>query len=515
MASTARTCFLKCLKSAKRISLPHGVIISIGRQKEYEIEDVIVSRNQIELKSDCEKCHVDVKPVGRNPSGCNGYALVANKNYSLEHGDIIEVRLTAHEYEIVFEPPPKGLDELPPQPKKMKFDFSIFNVGSKKNSDSNFNLNGQWEEIDGKELLIYTPNNCVSRSVIAGFDIDGTIIKTKSGARFPKDCDDWVFYFQDVQHKLKKLHEDKNKIVFFTNQAGIGKDSQKIKGFKRKIENIVNKLEIPIQVFIATGKTFYRKPLPGSWNVLCDVKNDNIEIDKSKSFFVGDAAGRPKNWAPKRNKDHSCADRLFAINLGLTFYTPEEYFLQSRPVQYVMPEFDPKKLDKMQYPSFAYPKTNVVLMVGGPGSGKSHYCTNILVPNGYVHVNRDKLGTMQKCERHLEECLMKKENVVIDNTNPDKKARQPFINIAKKFGVDCRCVVMLTSVKHCKHNNKFRNLTDKSHDYISEVIINKYQNSFQEPELSEGFSQILHIPFMPTFDNEEQEKLYKMYLLES
>ena len=33
------------------------------------------------------------------------------------------------------------------------------------------------------------------------------------------------------------------------------------------------------------------------------------------SFFVGDAAGR--------TSDHSCADRLFAMNAGLKFFTPE------------------------------------------------------------------------------------------------------------------------------------------------------------------------------------------------
>ena len=39
-------------------------------------------------------------------------------------------------------------------------------------------------------------------------------------------------------------------------------------------------------------------------------------MDRDRSLYVGDAAGRPENWKPKTKKDFSCADRLFAINLG-------------------------------------------------------------------------------------------------------------------------------------------------------------------------------------------------------
>lgn len=40
------------------------------------------------------------------------------------------------------------------------------------------------------------------------------------------------------------------------------------------------------------------------------------------SFFVGDAAGRAKNWEMGRRKDFSASDRKFAANIGLNFYTP-------------------------------------------------------------------------------------------------------------------------------------------------------------------------------------------------
>ena len=51
-------------------------------------------------------------------------------------------------------------------------------------------------------------------------------------------------------------------------------------------------------------------------------------VDKSASFYVGDAAGRPVNTVGKRDrsKDHADTDKGFAQNVEIEFYTPEEFF---------------------------------------------------------------------------------------------------------------------------------------------------------------------------------------------
>ena len=69
-------------------------------------------------------------------------------------------------------------------------------------------------------------------------------------------------------------------------------------------------------------------------------------IDMAESFYCGDAAGRVANWAPGRKKDHSMADKLMADNLGLEFYTPEEFFLKHPRDKIPMnkPDFNPKEL---------------------------------------------------------------------------------------------------------------------------------------------------------------------------
>ena len=48
---------------------------------------------------------------------------------------------------------------------------------------------------------------------IAAFDLDGTLIKTKSGNKFPKNATDYQYAFDNVQEKLNELLLQKYKIV--------------------------------------------------------------------------------------------------------------------------------------------------------------------------------------------------------------------------------------------------------------------------------------------------------------
>ncbi|XP_069681429.1 uncharacterized protein F21D5.5 isoform X3 [Periplaneta americana] len=249
-------------------------------------------------------------------------------------------------------------------------------------------------------------------------------------------------------------------------------------------------------------------------------KNDGIMVDMAASFFCGDAAGREANWAPKKKKDFSTADRLLAINLGLSFFTPEEHFLQHRRASFKLPDFNPSALRTdvpLSEPSDACiisDRKEVILMVGCQGSGKSFFASTYLVPKGYQCVNRDKLGSWQKCVSIMESALSSGRSVVVDNTNPDKESRKRFIEVPKRLGVPCRCFVMKTSMEHSKHNNKFREYTDDDHEPISDMIINMYKTKYVEPTMDEGFSAIVKINFIPKFSDPEMEKLYKSYLLE-
>ncbi|KAM3842398.1 bifunctional polynucleotide phosphatase/kinase-like [Diretmus argenteus] len=170
-----------------------------------------------------------------------------------------------------------------------------------------------WQQIGN--LMLYTAAGVEGSEKVAGFDIDGCIITTKSGKVFPTAPDDWKILFSEIQPRLGSLLKKGYKVVFFTNQMGIARGKLRPEVFKSKVEDILSTLQLPVQVFVATGPGFFRKPVVGMWNHLCEKANGGVTVDKSQSFYVGDAAGRPVNWAPgKKKKDFSCSDRLIFLN---------------------------------------------------------------------------------------------------------------------------------------------------------------------------------------------------------
>uniref|UniRef100_A0A4Y0BI43 FHA_2 domain-containing protein n=1 Tax=Anopheles funestus TaxID=62324 RepID=A0A4Y0BI43_ANOFN len=569
MSKILKECILKPISSehpAIRINTEQTMV---GRSPETLIQDANCSRKQVCLKANLKGGYVLVKPLGLNPSVLNGQELQRNVGYEAVHGDTIELLPGMYKYvfEFIYEPTMSPQDTSLHKSKQNTGQSSTDRNHSHRNSTSSTtgsskrsrdegspseasskrsksrtepspsvkeeskpkpslspSTEGKWESLDDKLLHIYTSAGVVASEKIAAYDMDGTLIKTKSGNVFPKSIDDWQIAFAEVPGKLKSLHRNGFKLVIFTNQAGIGKGKLRIEDFRQKIEALVRKLSVPMQVFISTGSGKYRKPRTGMWQTLCDSKNAGVPIDRVRSFYVGDAAGRPELKKPvKRKKDHSCADRLMAINVGISFLTPEQHFQNLPDSSWTKPEFDPKVVcslavkESLLSPAgtlLTSPGQEVILMVGFPGSGKSHFARNHLAPKGYEVVNRDTLGSWQKCVTHMETCLRQGTSVVIDNLSPDVESRKRYVLVANRSKIPVRCFLMDVSYQHARHNNQFREMTDRSHSTISEMVFNSYKSKFQQPTQAEGFTEIVKVKFVPNFITKSHEELYRMFLLD-
>jgi bifunctional polynucleotide phosphatase/kinase len=332
---------------------------------------------------------------------------------------------------------------------------------------------------------------------VACFDLDGTIIKTKSKRRFAADENDWVLYSKSVPNKLKEIAEDGFCIVIITNQAGlITKEKRDI--WVKKVENVLLQLDLPVQLFASISHDIYRKPLP---TFITWVRNQPLKIS-NESFYCGDACGR--------QGDHSDSDYKFALNCGLKFITPNELFDNEAVIvpKIVYPPFD-EIGNLMGVPNVDFKKRDreIVLMVGPPGSGKSTFVQGVLIPLGYVRVNRDTLLTMPKCLNEVLNNINKGKSVVVDNLNHDVKSREKYINLAKKYGYSIRCIIIDVSMGTSKHNSAYRHYRGKG-KHIPDIVYRTYGKKYVQPSKDEGIDSIIKVKPKISDVSDDYLKLY-------
>jgi HAD superfamily hydrolase (TIGR01662 family) len=128
-------------------------------------------------------------------------------------------------------------------------------------------------------------------------DLDGTIIVTRSGARFPKDKMDYKFN-QNILYAIEQYVNQGFHVMIVSNQGGIEKGIVKLNDFREKIRRIVNVIIVETGIPMAhigyryaignSEDDYFRKPNPG---MAYDLAMSYI-LDLSESIMVGDASGK-------------------------------------------------------------------------------------------------------------------------------------------------------------------------------------------------------------------------------
>jgi bifunctional polynucleotide phosphatase/kinase len=326
----------------------------------------------------------------------------------------------------------------------------------------------------------------VANSKIAAFDLDWTLIKPKSGNKFPKNNDDWT-----VINSVKQFHSD-HKIVIFTNQGSSKFNKEE---FTKKLEKIAAVLDVPLHVFVATDDVKCRKPCIGLWNML-ENDNEGIAVDLENSFMVGDAAGRPN--------DFSDSDLKFALNIGIKFYTPEFVVVNDRPIHPLHSSL------KEQVLFTANDKQEMIIFVGPPGSGKSSIAKQF---KGYIIINQDTLGTKAKVLKLVHESLKKGHSVVIDRKNEYKKDREEFINIAKGYNASVRIIWFDVTKELSEHLCTYREIQSEAL-HIPSIVFNKYYSKEKGLEIpNESEAPVIKTGFVINDILIVDKKLFYSYLV--
>lgn len=336
----------------------------------------------------------------------------------------------------------------------------------------------------------------------------------------------------EVPRRIHELTDDESSnfvFVIFSNQLNLNSKVAERASFESKIDGVISKLGIsskcPVLCFFSTSRDFYRKPCIGMWKILIEdhLNPKNTKLNMVKSFFVGDAAGRLADWAPGKAADWSSADRKFALNIGVSFKTPEEFFLNSEtvakfdigrnPADIEFATAEDEYIDNICNELMKNSAGSIIMIiaVGSPASGKSTFYQRHLNSRNFVQVNRDTLKTIPKCISLVKEAFSKKQHVYIDNTNPTSESRQVFLNIAREYGFVAKCIHFTADEWLCRHLDMFRSLT-KPIDPLPHFVFNSFRSRYQIPVMDEGFDSIIQLKFKAYFESEYEKEIFKSYL---
>lgn len=270
-------------------------------------------------------------------------------------------------------------------------------------------------------------SNLKEINVIYMFDLDYTLIKTKSGKKFPINKNDWELLYAVIQNKIKKIAGLNSLIGIISNQKGLKNKEQK-EDWIYKIKQIDKVISLDF-VFASVTDDRFRKPLPGSFEFMKE-KFINIDWDKllneKKIYYIGDAFGR--------ETDFSDTDIKYASNNNLKFKTPEVFFNINKEngktgsitypkIEYFSPQAQTKLFDDLDK-IIGSKKKIIIITIGLPASGKTFLRKELIkrYPQFYYSNNDDVQDKVQS-RMLIKNISTNYDYVIDDNTNLDDKTR--------------------------------------------------------------------------------------------
>jgi len=326
----------------------------------------------------------------------------------------------------------------------------------------------------------FVPND--NKKLLA-FDLDSTLIDTKSGAKFAQSQFDWRFMYDNTKEELIKFSKENN-LIIFTNQKGLN-TPEKIKEFNSKINDIYKQLGFEISIFVATEDDYYRKPHTGMYKLFLELsKLTDNDIDDF--IYCGDAAGRKYSDG---SKDFSISDYYFAFNIDAVFKLPEDIFKKPKLNGKIIDMYDTLDLKKYfvskdeEINNLKQENREIVLLVGLPACGKSTIANKYY--SNYKKVSLDEIKSKKKMMDLYKDYINHGFQIIIDNTNYNIKQREEFINIAKKHKYKVKIIYQNIPFEICNHLNNYR-VEKGEKPKISIITYRSMLKYFEKPTYKEG-----------------------------
>ena len=327
-------------------------------------------------------------------------------------------------------------------------------------------------------LKVINPLSAYSKK-IAAFDLDDTLINTKSGKKLAKEMTDWKLMNDKVKPKLQDLVKKGYSIIIFTNQKGVGK-SGKVDEFEDKIKAIKDELNINLTAYVSLKDDYNRKPFPGMF----EYHTSQHPIDKTHSFYVGDAYSSVDAF--------SDSDYKFALNNKIPFYIADNYFNEENPTPYTIPIKSPLesyygKMDETKLAEIN--KAKYILLVSPPASGKSTFCEKYL-PN-HLRLSKDDYASPKLYKNAVKDAVNQDKPIVFDNTHATQKSRDEIISMLPK-NAEVLYLVRNIPKDIAMYLNRYRYYTTRNESkYLPDIAIHVWYKNYEEPT-----GNVIHLPLV-------------------
>ena len=346
-----------------------------------------------------------------------------------------------------------------------------------------------------KNLIFgYDTNKIINQNKIKSiylFDLDYTLIKTKSGKKFPIDKNDWILLYDNIPNILSNLT---NCIIgIITNQKGL-KNNQQIINWIDKIKSIRQVIQFDF-IFASLIDDQYRKPIPNSLEFIkkqfVNVDWNEININK-KIYYIGDAFGR--------QSDFSDTDIKYAINCKFKFKTPEIFFKISNtkesgsityPIIDYFLDLEQKKIFDELTNLITSHKKILIVTIGFPASGKSFLRKELIkkFPQ-FKYYNNDDINDKVQSIHLINKISLDYDFIIDDDTNLNKSKRETkikrfetYYKIGIWFNYEFDVCFHLNWMRMCWYGGKL----------LPNVVYYTLNKNFDSTEIEKGFDNFIKI----------------------
>lgn len=129
-----------------------------------------------------------------------------------------------------------------------------------------------------------------------------------------------------------------------------------------------------------------------------------------------------------------------------------------------------------------------IILIGIQASGKSTFCRQRLF-DSHIRINMDMLRTRNRERLLLKACVEGRQAFVVDNTNPSRLEREPYIRAAKENGFSVVGYYFQSKASECLQRNAAR--TDK--ESIPEKGVLGTAKRLELPRYDEGFDKLYYV----------------------